>query len=154
MTDGNPRMRNHAPGVHMCRSLSGLADRWQVGENLILCCCRHRPCNAQAMRMPESFGTDARHLTVLRRDIVDDVVVVVRRYPPRHVVEPKRVARLPRDRMIGARCVSTDADGAESLASRTVNRQSAAKHVNAADQLPDHRVLSACAQTSDRHPPQ
>jgi hypothetical protein len=72
--------------------------------------------------------------------------------PPRHVVEPKRMARRPRDRMIGARGVSTDADGAESLACRAVDRQAAAKHVNAADQLPDHRVLSACAIPADASP--
>lgn len=63
--------------------------------------------------MPEATGAGAGHLTRLRCDVVDDVVVVGRRYPPGNVVEPQRMARLPRDRMIGARRVSTDADGAE-----------------------------------------
>src|SRR5450631_915848 len=98
-----------------------LTDRRQGGENGILC------RRVQAMRMPESAGTDAWHLTGLRRDVVDDVVVAGGRYAPRHVVAPKRMARLPRDRMIGARCVPTDADGAESLTGRTVNRQPAAR---------------------------
>src|SRR6202011_2999751 len=97
------------------------------------------------MWVPESTGAGARHLTHLRRDVVDDVVVVGRRYPSGHVVESQRMARFPGHRMVGTGGVAAAADGADALAFLVVDRQPAAKNVDAADRLSNHGVLGARA---------
>jgi hypothetical protein len=59
------------------------------------------------------------------------------------------MARFPGDRVVGARGIATDTDGADAIALGVIDRQAAAKYVNAANQSPDHRVLSASAVIGD-----
>src|SRR5437762_1653806 len=68
---------------------------------------------------------DARHLPWLGRDVVDDVVRAqgVTAHAFWHVVELQTVARPPCDVVIRARGVAADAEAADDLPARVIERQ-------------------------------
>lgn len=78
----------------------------------------------------------------IRRDVEYDVVGVVRvsnSLNPLKLIKPKSVTGPPRDHVIGARRVATDAKTTHSL-SRLVERKAAAKYVHTTNSFADHRI--------------
>lgn len=105
--------------------------------------CRDRRRRSRARRVAPAARAHTRHLSSLRRDVVDDVVGTGRITADagRHVVQTQGVAGPPRDVVVGARRVAADADPADKLPCRVVQPEAAAKHVDAADAAANHRVI-------------
>jgi hypothetical protein len=83
-----------------------------------------------------------RVMLVGRVQVVDDVVLARRgaqssNAARRQAIEPERMARLPRDVVIGARSIAADADGPDFLAAGVIQGQAASEDIDTTDELAD-----------------
>src|SRR6266536_2518320 len=85
-----------------------------------------------ARRMAKAAGAHRMSVRVGRK-VIDDVVVVGRADPGRHIVEIQGVTDLPGDDVVGAGGIPAHAQAAHDLALLVVEGQAAAKHVHAAN---------------------
>src|SRR5580704_7153145 len=95
--------------------------------------------------MAEAAGADSGTAVGIGRD-VDDVVVGTRGIAgdstdTRQVVQTEVVADTPGDGVVGAGGVTADPDSANDFLAGSVECQTSAEHVDAADLVADHRIL-------------
>ena len=95
--------------------------------------------------MAVSLGADSGSAERIWRDVVNDIVRTfsIARYSSdsQKVIQIQGVPHAPGYIVIGARSIAAHPYGPQDHFTRSIKRQSAAKHVNAADLVPDHRVI-------------
>src|SRR5678816_4766766 len=91
--------------------------------------------------MAPTTCADARHLTRLRYDVVDDIVRTAAANAAGNKVELEHVSGLPGDTVIRAGRIAADADCADQLMIFVVECQSASEHVHTTDLSADHGIV-------------
>ena len=93
--------------------------------------------------MSPPVRADARHLTRLRRDVVNDIIGTRRiaAYASIHEIELQIISCPPGDVVIRTGGIPAYADGANDLPVAVVERKAATEHVYAADATANHWVV-------------